>query len=614
VLVVALLGSAQSGAPARAAPSGIGHLTLSADVDDDDGDGVADRQQTLVGSIARVDAAPLPPGFVGATLRVLGARPAVARVIGPDGRVVPWGKPVPRGAVLQGVVPSQFTLVAEKGSMQDALIVDVRGVAAFDGARRAVSAAKDWLSLARTPPAAAPPDPRAGFDDPDEVRFVVEVPEVPGRSLRTPRVSVESLSAAGQRIDEVATLALSEVSCEPETRGVHCFSSPPVRIVVDEVDRSHPLVSGRAVRGEVGGGVVLRDEGRKLATYRVLGPRTTAVGPIQRLLATLRPVVFRVAPGSAPSIGGTEVGAVSALRTELAMAAAVWGQCGVTFGDVRSLEVRIADPPPPWLLALGDDLGLPAAGGEIRFRVDGRAVVVPTRRGTAVDHVAHEVAGVIDAMGFRAQVSPNARIGPAAAGSIDVLVRRKSGAFAQLEAPVGKDVLSTDRHVSARIGAVDLADGLQHFTDIDAVAGTLEERTLLKSVDDGDPHTIELVIVPFFAGGIRIGESFIGSDASSIRNTVLLDRAGVRARRSSFTLAHELGHVLLDMADHPDDYGVDTPTLLMDSDAADASAFGPRRLSLQECARMMQESGPGARVPLLAPLPAPPLRVRARLP
>jgi hypothetical protein len=44
---------------------------------------------------------------------------------------------------------------------------------------------------------------------------------------------------------------------------------------------------------------------------------------------------------------------------------------------------------------------------------------------------------------------------------------------------------------------------------------------------------------------------------------------------------------------------------LMDSDASDASVFGPRRLSLAECERVMRESGPSARVPLLAPWPSP---------
>ena len=68
-------------------------------------------------------------------------------------------------------------------------------------------------------------------------------------------------------------------------------------------------------------------------------------------------------------------------------------------------------------------------------------------------------------------------------------------------------------------------------------------------------------------------------------------------------LAHELGHVLLDLPGHPDDYGVDRPSDLMDADAADPSMFGPRRLSIEQCERAYRQSGPGAAVPLLTPWP-----------
>jgi hypothetical protein len=90
----------------------------------------------------------------------------------------------------------------------------------------------------------------------------------------------------------------------------------------------------------------------------------------------------------------------------------------------------------------------------------------------------------------------------------------------------------------------------------------------------------------------------------------LLDRAGVRARQASLTLANELGHVLLDLPGHPDDYGSDTPTSLMDSDAADPSTFGPRRLGVDECARAVRQSGPAARTPLLVEWPIGPIPPR----
>jgi len=118
---------------------------------------------------------------------------------------------------------------------------------------------------------------------------------------------------------------------------------------------------------------------------------------------------------------------------------------------------------------------------------------------------------------------------------------------------------------------------------------------------------VGVVVVPGFGRGGRIGESFIGADGGSLRNIVVLDRAAVWANRASFTLAHELGHVLLDTPGHPDDFGRDTPTLLMDADAADSTAFGPRRLEISECERALTESGVTARTPLLTPWPLEPL-------
>jgi hypothetical protein len=148
-----------------------------------------------------------------------------------------------------------------------------------------------------------------------------------------------------------------------------------------------------------------------------------------------------------------------------------------------------------------------------------------------------------------------------------------------------------------------LSDGLTHFTDFDAIAGTVEERSLLKAFDDGDPTTLEVFVVPSFARTGRIGESFIFNDGSSVRNAVILDRAGIRAGARSYALAHELGHILLDMPGHPDDFGVDQPSSLMDADAADPTIFGPRRLSVAECERAITQSGPRAAAPLLTEWP-----------
>ncbi|HVJ89024.1 MAG TPA: hypothetical protein VM580_04410, partial [Labilithrix sp.] len=375
---------------------------------------------------------------------------------------------------------------------------------------------------------------------------------------------------------------------EPSASDLTCYASAPLRFVVDDVDRRHPLVSARSIKAEVGGSIVVRDKsGAKLQAIRVAGPRNTAAGAIGRYRVAIRPIVMRITPGGAPAVGGTDTGAVAALRQELSVAAATWGQCGITFGPLSELDVKVVSPPPPYLVALGDDVGLPASGGEIRLRIEGRPLSFSTKKGWSTRQAALELQRVVEKAGLKAALSENARISSGAAPSVDVLVRRANGQLANVEL-----VSSSDATMSVSVGAVDLRDGLQHFGDTDSVAGTLEERTLVKAVDDGDPRTIEVIVVPYFGGGGRIGESFIGSDGSSVRNVVIIDRAGIRARRTSLTLAHELGHVIVDEPGHPDDYGIDTPTLLMDSDAADASPFGPRRLSTDECARAVRQSGP----------------------
>jgi hypothetical protein len=579
-------------APAPSVQAAGQTLALIADRDDDDADGVADAEQALLPMAARADLVPVDHALVGQEVRALRGGDRVRIVAG--GRPLAWGKRVPAGAMWQGLLPG----LAQIALGATTIAIEVRGVAVRDGAGEWVDLARDHASLARTPPNRVEGPADARYDDPDALRVAVALPDgAPAAS--PPQISAETVSAAGAHIDTIAPLPMSQSACPPAFAGVKCVASAPLRFVIDEVDRSHPLVAMRSLRAEVGGALVVRDGGKKLQALRILGPRRTPAGPIARLKATIRPFVLRIAPGGAPAIGGTEAGAVAALRAELSLASSIWGQCGLTFGPAGAIDVKLVNPPPPYLVAIGDDAGLPATGGELRLRAEGHAIALGIPRGSSPDRVADELARAAERAGLTAAVSPNARIAPGASGSVDVLFKKKDGQLATVE-PLGPGIpLSTDATLVVRIGTVDLSDGLQHFGDMDSVAGTIEERSLLKSIDDGDPQTVEVVVVPFFAGGGRIGESFIASDLSSLRNVVLLDRAGVRARRSSLTLAHELGHVLMDMPGHPDDYGVDTPTQLMDSDASDASPFGPRRLTVEECARVVRQAGPKARVPLL---------------
>ncbi len=580
-------------------------ISLIADLDDDDADDRPDGEGAFVSPAARVDLVTLDARFTGATLSPTRGREH-ARLVA-NGKLFGWGERLPPGVQLQGLSPGRTVLVARwPNGRETGISVDVHGVTMRDGQRRPVDMASQRASLQRTPPARVDlDDVDQVIDDPDVLRVVLRSPE--GTPLGP--ITVESVSAEGAPLDTTADLRLLRTSCGPEASSeLACVATAPLRFVVDDVDRRHPLIAARSIKAEVGGAIVVRDaKGKKLQAIRVAGPRRTEAGPIGRYRLAIRPIVMRLSPGGAPSVGGTDAGAIAGLRQELAVASGIWGQCGISFGPLSQMDVKVVNPPPPYLVALGDDVGLPASGGEVRLRVEGKPLSFSTKKGWSTRQAALELARVAEKAGLKAAISENARISSGAAPSVDVALRRADGQLATAEL-----VSSSDPTMSVSVGAVDLSDGLQHFGDTDSVAGTIEERTLVKSVDDGDPRTIEVIVVPFFGGGGRIGESFIGSDGSSMRNVVIIDRAGVRARRTSLTLAHELGHVILDEPGHPDDYGIDTPTLLMDSDASDGSPFGPRRLTVDDCVRAVRQSGPGSRIPLLTEWKLSPLKYPTR--
>ncbi len=472
---------------------------------------------------------------------------------------------------------------------------------ALDAWGKEIDLARSHASLERTPPERTVDDPAPGVPgDPDALRLVFS-----GKKNELPaKVRIGSRDRGGAEIDHIE-VAATDAPC-PAGAGPACRATPLMRVVTDEIDRNHPLVKDRSIRAEVGGSLQIGAADHVFGSMRVGGPRMTPVGPITRLRGKLKVTIVRHRPKGPPPFGIDDAGAIALARRQLDLANALWGQCGIHFGDESDADIRLVDPPSNYLLALGCDVGLPSTGGEIRVRVDGHDVRAELKPRMTPRAAARTVARAIEQAGFVARVSENARIEPGADRSADILVRRRDGQFVNMERPLDGRI-TTDATMTACIGGVDLTDGLDHFVDVDAPAGTVEERALVKAFDDGDPSTIKVFMIPAFAGGGRIGESFIYADRSSVRNVVIEDRAGVRADRASFALAHELGHILLDMPGHPDDYGVDLPTLLMDSDAADPSAFGPRRITINECARAFRQSGPRAPVPLLTvwPLPTP---------
>jgi hypothetical protein len=479
-----------------------------------------------------------------------------------------------------------------------ALTLEARWI---DERGQVVDPVQGGLSMIRSPPTRLPETPGEVSKDEGAFRLVLA-----GGSEAPEGLRVRSERPDGKPLDWLDLDDLQPAPCPVGfSAGRRCYVTPPLRLALDADDRRHPASADRSLQGELEGRIVVEHNQRELLATRVVGPQTTAVGPIRWLRGRLRVFLVRERPHGPPPFGFTDGMAKALTRTQLARANAIWGQCGISFGPPDQAEITLVDPPGPVLLAVGCGVGLPAAGGRLSFWAEGREVVVTTDAGQSPASVARRAASALEKLGFQATVSDNLRVGSMAMETADVVARRRDGRLVALT-----DLRSTDSRLRVCVGSVDLTDGLQHFTDVDAVAGTLEERTLLRVLDDGDPRTIEVILVPSFATGGRIGESFIAGDRGSLRNMLIEDRAGVRADTVSFALAHELGHVLLDVPGHSDDFGTDTPTRLMDSDAADPSPFGPRRLTLAECERAVRQSGPRAVTPLLSSWSGLPLKGR----
>jgi hypothetical protein len=223
---------------------------------------------------------------------------------------------------------------------------------------------------------------------------------------------------------------------------------------------------------------------------------------------------------------------------------------------------------------------------------------IPTRAAASPAATAQTIAEVLAKHGFFAKVTENLSTRSGAGPGADILVRRKNGAFVTIT-PEPDKPLSTDTRQSLQIGGVDLGDGLQEFDNTTAQVGSIEERTLLKALSDDDPQSIDVFVVNQFTAATRQGEAFIADPAGPITNTVVIDRNGLRHAPLAWTLAHELGHVLMNDPLHPDNVGPDRPWLLMDADSGRGTVDGPKRLRAVDCQRM-RETARRARFPLLS--------------
>ena len=431
--------------------------------------------------------------------------------------------------------------------------------------------------------------------DHDALEFLLIAP--PDAALDA--VEAVTLGPQGSPLDVIVNLRTETATCpdgvSPE---LVCRQTPPLRLVGDGLDRSHPAVSHRSLRAELGGTLRLAAGRQTLVELPIGAPRELSALRGQRLRARLRVLVLRAQKHGAPALGGNEAGARQLMQRELGSAAALWAQCGIDLGQGAKSTIELVDPPTAQLFSVGCGRGAAASGGALRLQSGERRVALETRPGESPIAVALRLSEALKGGRKLPQVFENQRAAGDAVPTADVLLDGARRWQRQ-----GNEPFSTDATLPLCLGEVDLNDGLSHFGDADAFTGTLEERALLRAFDDGDPRSVEVLVVPQFERGERIGESFIVSPGSSLSSSVIIDRTAIAAGARSFALAHELGHVFLGMPGHPDDFGVDQSWSLMDSDVADDTIFGPRRLSIADCQRALTQSGPSALTPLLESVP-----------
>lgn len=467
---------------------------------------------------------------------------------------------------------------AQDASLPVIRILDARNVA-LDPARDALRVTLRIPDDATLPRAFAW---GAESGDARDVRIEIVDRDASGDAIEA---TIESVDALGTTRDARAHVVLRRA---PE--GGTTFRSPFLRLVSTALDAEAPGVGDRLLRVALGDRVRVTYGAHASADHPV-GRPSSEEGDDAVRRARLRVRLVRSEPGGAPPIGRDDLEALALAREQVALASEVWAPCAIAFDDPTEVDLAIVDPPAvSSVIAIADVDGLPAAGGgTIRLRAGGRRVrPVRTRPGARPVDTARALAAALARLGLDARVAENERAESGADRSADVVVRTHGGAPVAITSD-GAAPLSTDARQRVELAAVELEDGLSEFDNMTALTGTLEERALIHAIADDDPRTIDVIVVPEFAGGTRDGEAFLAARSAgaraAIRGVVVLSREAFARAGLALTLPHELGHVLLDLPLHPDHLGPDRPWMLMDSDAEDGTILGPRRLTELECAR-----------------------------
>ncbi|MBW2277798.1 MAG: hypothetical protein JRF63_09920 [Deltaproteobacteria bacterium] len=424
----------------------------------------------------------------------------------------------------------------------------------------------------------------------DAARFRVLVDTPPGRP--SSRLTLASVDPRTSRVRD--RLRFVDLVRHRDGR----LATPWLVLVSHPEDRSAPGFARRSLNVALGDVVQarLRLGGDRAQVFRMPVGRPSgerhplAVRPIE-----LRVSVLNAEAGGPPIVGGDMEGAREVMRHQISVLNDVLAPCGISAGPVAEVEVTVVDPPGPCLLSVGGRSGLPSAGGDVRLTVDGERYG-PFRVGVGYAPVetARVLARKLEEAGFVADLSFNARASNAAFATTDIVVRHQDGSLADLGAWLDEP-LTTDRVQSLSIGEVQLDDGLEPFGPNELATGTLEERTLVKALCAGDPRVIEIFVVSRFTGLRKQGESFVGSNRSALANVAIVDWRALGRARQAYTLAHEIGHILLDDLEHPDSRGDRRPFLLMHSRASSAVG-GPMRITPEQCEVMRANAAALAKV------------------
>jgi len=445
----------------------------------------------------------------------------------------------------------------------------------------------EWIGAAGEPIPGDPgtigvfqPDPDCPLPSCASQRFKVVV----RADHRRPKIRlalVSTVSESGRRRDRLADVELFR-------RGDGALESPWLVLVASEKDHRAPGLNGLALRAGLGDRIearVRRGGGRATIDSVRAGWVDDAGRPGEVLRVRLRTTVLRIEPGGPPIVGGDRSGARALVEHQLAVLNEVLAQCGIWAGAPRDADWRIVDPPAPSLIAVGGRLGYYSAGGEVRLQLDG-VRHGPWRLGSGYTPVetARALGRRLVEAGYRVAVTENPRNRSAAHPTADLSVHRADGAPAEISTWPDQP-LSTDPQQPLEIGVVSLDDGLDPYGPNQLLAGTLEERALIKGLADPERKVIELFLINRFSGLAKQGESFVRAAGQALGDVVVLDWRALGRARQAFTLPHEIGHVLLGDLGHPDGRGDARPWLLMNSRASSAVG-GPRSLTGGECRAM----------------------------